>query len=295
MPYHLKIWLPYVFVLLLSGQEIHAQTRSSLLWEIFGKGLKHSSYLYGTIHSFDSRAFGFAKIAESRISLCDAFGMEINMENMQGANIFGMMKYLTMRGDTTLKMLITDAQYKKLDKYFRDSMGIALGTFNKMKPLFISGLLESKEMSQDSANFLDEYLMKKAEDKDKEIIGIETIEEQVKALDLIPLKEQAAMLMDMVDPDSSKKEQIEIDLVDIYALGNLDSIYSYYKKQDLSNTFNVALITDRNHRMADRIDSIMHQKRLFTAIGAMHLPGEEGVINLLRKKGYRVVAVTKDQ
>ena len=93
--------------------------------------------------------------------------------------------------------------------------------------------------------------------------------------------------------DTTKKEDSLEDLVDIYARGDLDAIYSFYKKEDLSNTFNAALITDRNHRMADRIDSIMQKISLFTAVGALHLPGDEGVINLLRKKGYVLTPVWK--
>jgi uncharacterized protein YbaP (TraB family) len=149
-------------------------------------------------------------------------------------------------------------------------------------------------LSEDSSDFLDEYLMKKAKNGKKEIIGIETIEEQVKALDLIPLREQAKMVLEMIEPDTTKPEGSIDDLVDIYARGDLDAIYMFYKKEDLSNTFNAALITDRNRRMADRIDSIMKKKTLFTAVGALHLPGDEGVINLLRKKGYTLTPIWKE-
>jgi uncharacterized protein YbaP (TraB family) len=270
-----------------------AHPKSSLLWEISGNGLKKPSYLYGTVHSFDERAFRFAKLAESKITQCDAFGMEINLDNLGDVDIFGMMKYVTMPGDTTLDMLMTSEQYAKLDKFVSDSMHIALAMFKTIKPMFLMGMQEGMSMSQDSTDFLDEYLMKKAQSRKKEIIGIETIEEQIKALDLIPLKEQAKMMLDAIEPDTSRKEESIDDLVDIYARGDLDAIYSFYQKEDLSNAFNAALITDRNRRMADRIDSIIHKKTLFTAVGALHLPGDEGVINLLKKKGYTLTPVWK--
>jgi uncharacterized protein len=118
------------------------------------------------------------------------------------------------------------------------------------------------------------------------LIGIETIAEQLHAVDLIPLKEQAHMLLEeTVKPDSGGMDMN--DLLDVYKSGNLDSLYSMYRKGELSNEFNKALITDRNHRMADRIDSIAHTKSIFVAIGALHLPGPEGVLNLLRGKGYQ--------
>ena len=287
-----KVWFALVIILFV-GLASFAHPQSSLLWEISGNGLKSPSYLYGTVHSSDSRAFHFAKLAESYIAKCDAFGMEINMNTMGDVNIFSMMKYLIMPGDTTLQMLMTASQYEKLDKFVTDSMHFSLAMFNTIKPMFLLGMQESMSMSEDSNDFLDQYLMNKALDRKKEIIGIETIEEQIKALDLIPLKEQAKMILEIIEPDTTKKEDSSEDLVDIYARGDLDAIYSFYKKEDLSNIFNAALITDRNHRMADRLDSIMKKKRLFTAVGALHLPGEEGVINLLRKKGYILTPIWK--
>jgi len=101
---------------------LSAHPKSSLLWKISGNGLQKPSYLYGTVHAFDKRAFNFVKIAESDIATCDAFGMEINMENIGGMDIFGMMKYITMPGDTTLSMLMTAEQYAKLDKFVTDSL-----------------------------------------------------------------------------------------------------------------------------------------------------------------------------
>jgi len=275
-------------------ETLSAHPKSSLLWKISGNGLRSPSYLYGTVHSFDNRAFKFAKLAEFHIAQCDAFGMEINMENLGNIDIFGMMKYITMPGDTTLRMLMKPDEYAKLDSFVRDSLHLSLAMFDKIKPMFLMGMEEEMSMSQDSSEFLDMYLMKKAQENHKEIIGIETIEEQIKALDLIPLKEQAKMILEMVEPDTTKEENSTDDLVDIYARGALEALYSFYKKEDLSNIFNAALITDRNHRMASRIDSIMQKKSLFTAVGALHLPGDEGVINLLRKKGYTVTPIWKD-
>jgi len=288
-----RIWFLAAILFSINSSSF-AHPKSSLLWEISGNGLKKSSYLYGTVHSFDQRAFRFEKFAESYIAQCDAFGMEINMDNLGDMDIFGMMKYLTMPGDTTLDMLLSAKQYAKLDTYVSDSMHLSLAMFKTIKPMFLMGMQEGMTLSEDSSDFLDEYLMKKAKNGKKEIIGIETIEEQVKALDLIPLREQAKMVLEMIEPDTTKPEGSIDDLVDIYARGDLDAIYMFYKKEDLSNTFNAALITDRNRRMADRIDSIMKKKTLFTAVGALHLPGDEGVINLLRKKGYTLTPIWKE-
>ena len=131
----------YLFaaMLFISCSTTFAHPKSSLLWEISGNGLKKPSYLYGTVHSFDERAFRFEKLAESYIVKCNAFGMEINMDNLGDIDIFGMMKYLTMSGDTTLDMLLSAKQYAQLDKFVTDSMHLSLAMFGKIKPMFLMG------------------------------------------------------------------------------------------------------------------------------------------------------------
>jgi uncharacterized protein YbaP (TraB family) len=276
------------FVFLLTGL-LNAQPKTSLLWKISGNGLKTPSYIYGTIHSFDKRAFTFDKLVTPYIKKCDAFGMEIKLDEV---NPFSLLGQLTMPGDTTLKMLVADSDYKKFESLVRDSFHIELAMFSQIKPMFLMGLMETNEVASDYDDFLDEYLMKKAKSAGKECIGIETVEEQLHAIDLVPLKEQAKMLVDeTLHPDTTDLGLD--DLLDIYKRGDLDSLYSYYKAGELSNEFNKALVTDRNHRMADRIDSIAHKKSIFVAVGALHLPGNEGVLNLLRKKGYEVGPVNQ--
>lgn len=274
------------FVILFASA-LHAQPRTSLLWKISGNGLKHPSYIYGTIHSYDKRAFTFDKLVSSYIKKCDVFGMEIKLDELDPFSLIGQ---LQMPGDTTLGMLVADSDYKKLELVIRDSFHFELAMFSQIKPMFLMGLIETQQTDSDFADFLDEYLMKKAKTANKELIGIETVEEQLHAIDLVPLKEQAKMLIDeTLRPDSSELDLG--DLLDVYAKGDLDSLYGYYKHGELSNTFNKALVIDRNHRMAERIDSIAHRKSIFVAVGALHLPGEEGVLNLLRKRGYEIMPV----
>ena len=163
----IRVFARTTLILGLLGTTLLAHPKSSLLWKIFGNGLKAPSYLYGTVHSFDKRAFGFAKLAGSYIGKCESFGMEINMENLGDVNIFSMMKYLTMPGDTTLEMLMTPEQYAKLGKFVSDSMHLALAMFDRIKPMFLLGMQEGMSMSEDSSVFLDQYLMNKAKEAEK--------------------------------------------------------------------------------------------------------------------------------
>ncbi len=286
------IFFLFVFALAipLSGHTISRQSKTtSLLWKISGKHLKKPCYLYGTVHSYDKRAFRFKSLIVPYIKQCEAFGMEIKLDELDPFSLLGK---LQMRGDTTLRMLITPENYGKLEQLMRDSFSVELSMFSSVKPMFLMGLMQTTGDESDYSDFLDEFLMKRAKESHKELIGIETVAEQLNAIDIIPLQEQAKMLLDETLYPDTTAEPLE-DLLDIYKNGDLDSLYSFYNRGELSNTFNKALILDRNHRMADRIDSIAQLKTIFVAVGALHLPGSEGVINLLRQKGYEVTPIWK--
>lgn len=279
-----------VLALLCSAVSLYAQRQTSLLWKISGNGLRQPSYIYGTVHSYDKRAFVFRDLVDSYMRTCSAFGMEIKLDDFDPFSLLGQIQ---MPGDTTLQMLVGDSAFHVLETVMRDSFSIELSMFSRMKPMFLVGLMQMPTGDGDQySTFLDEYLMDNAKKADQELIGIETIAEQLHAVDLVPLKEQARMLLEETTSNDSSGMQLD-DLLNVYQTGNLDSLYSMYQKGELSNEFNKALILDRNHRMADRIDSIAHAKSIFVAVGALHLPGPEGVLNLLRGKGYEVTPIWK--
>lgn len=281
-------------VFLCLGCAIRARQFPSLLWEISGNELAHPSYLYGTVHSFDSSAFRFLPVVAPKIAASDVFAMEMLLE-AERQNFMELLQYVVMPGDTSLSMLLGSAEYERLSRYLTDSLDIPMMLLGNVKPFFIIGMMMGQSMTNaDAARFLDDSLAQIATLAGKKVIGIETMQEQLGSIDRIPLHEQARMLMEEVDSAISSSSTNEMnELIDTYASGSLDSLYALYKDKELSNSFQRALVTDRNHRMANRIAERLAGKnlRMFVAIGALHLPGEEGVINLLRKKGYSVTPI----
>jgi uncharacterized protein YbaP (TraB family) len=86
-------------------------------------------------------------------------------------------------------------------------------------------------------------------------------------------------------------EDVMQEMVRHYLAQNLDSLLLLNDKDPMPEKFYKALITDRNRRMANRIADFTAKQQVFIAVGALHLPGEKGVIELLRKKGFLVEAV----
>ena len=256
----------------------------SLLWKITGKGLKEPSYLYGTIHIQDKRAFEFDDTVLTILKSCKAYAMELNPENINPEEL---KKFMIMK-KYTLKDLLSSEEYNKLDKYLKEKTGSGVFIFNKTKPFFIQSQLMQMSMQKDMDKALDLYFLNLAKENNMEILGIEKLKEQLEAVDKISLKEQAKMLMESLNDTSNAKFE---KLLNAYRLADLNKLSELMKDTSLPQNFEEAFLIKRNKRMAKRISKFIKKQSTFNAIGAAHLPGEKGVINLLRKKGYKVEAI----
>jgi uncharacterized protein YbaP (TraB family) len=124
----------------------------------------------------------------------------------------------------------------------------------------------------------------------KKVIGIETVAEQLAALNTLSYKEQADMLIQEVDSFQVNKNS-GTEVLKYYLTQDLDSLSATDGDAQKSDKFYKALVVDRNERMANRIAEFIKKQSTFIAIGALHLPGNLGVINRLRKKGFTVEPV----
>jgi len=157
---------------------------------------------------------------------------------------------------------------------------------NRIKPMFTATLISTRNANMDHALPLDSYLMEKGQKMGKEMIGIETAQEQMEAINRIPNEEQAQMLIEMLK---------DLDAADL----EMDKMIKAYEKQDLNtilemttgmggDTFEDELLVKRNNNMAERIDTMIKKRSTFAAVGTAHLIGKTGLITQMRELGYTV-------
>ena len=268
----------------------------SLLWKISGNGLKESSFLYGTMHTSDARVFAFGDSVMPSFASAKAFAMELDPDKAMN---MGVIAKLMMGKGYSLKKMIPEEDYKTLDSIVQHEIGLSVAMFDNVAPVFTMTILEASglALNDSSANgntdVLDMYFYKRAKkpslgkEKKKKIIGIETVDEQLEALNSLNYQEQADLLVKEIHSFLENKTE-GIDLVKFYLDQNLDSLATNDVDAQMPAKFYKALVTDRNIRMANRIGVFVKEQSSFIAIGALHLPKEEGVISLLRKKGFTV-------
>ena len=273
--------------------------KKGLLWQVSKKDTK-TSYLYGTMHVSNEKVIRLSDMALDELGQCQVMAGELVMKQEE---LMSMMMHIFMK-DTTLEMLLSPEQYKVVHKKLEDKMGMMAGMLEKMKPVFVSALFheqgdEGNKEGKKSNPFgmggakkppLDMYLQEVAKEKGKEVVGLETIEEQLAAFNTITLKEQATMLYETIVSENQEDGKSMEAMLDLYYRQEIDSLYILTNKS-LSKASNTKLLIERNTTMADRMEKIMKEKSVFTAIGAAHLAGNTGLIELLRKRGYTVTVI----
>lgn len=126
---------------------------------------------------------------------------------------------------------------------------------------------------------------------EKKIQGLETAEFQAGLFDSIPYEQQARDLVNYIDSSEYYKKNTK-ELVETYRRQDLEKIDELTRSSDAGMTnYLDLLLYQRNRKWADSLDRLLPAKSLLIAVGAAHLPGDQGLINLLKKKGFEVTPV----
>ncbi|MEM6964323.1 MAG: TraB/GumN family protein [Bacteroidota bacterium] len=273
----------------------YAAKENALLWKVTGNELQTPSYVFGTIHMIGKDDFFLTDDMRKAFGETDKVVFEINMEEMNDMSIlFKLMGKITMEGGKSLKDLVSAEDYKLVEKHFND-MGLPLMFLEKIKPLFLStfasgDMAPGDFQSGDLKSYEMEFMEMAQKDK-KEMGGLETIEFQLSMFDSIPYEAQAEMLVDAIKGSGEGEDQFK-QMVEMYKRQDIPNLYKMIEGDTEGVAeFEDLLLVGRNKNWIPIMAEMMKGKSTFFAVGAGHLGGENGVIALLRKKGYQVTAV----
>jgi len=259
---------------------------NTLLWKVSGNGLKKPSFLFGTFHLLCKDDIHLSDQLKKAMKLSDKIYMEMDMDDP--STMLGGMLYMNMKNDKTLESLYTPEEYKRLSNYFSDTLKMPVMLLQKAKPYFLVALLYPRMMDCASPAGVEEELMKIAKEDKKEIKGLETIQFQASVFDSIPYEWQAKELLQNIDSFSVYKNEFET-MLKFYKNQQLDSIKSLMGKSESGEKkYDDLLLNNRNKNWVKKLKEITKNESVFVAVGTGHLVGEKGLINLLRKEGYKV-------
>jgi uncharacterized protein YbaP (TraB family) len=259
---------------------------TSMLWKMEGEGIQ-TSFIFGTFHLIPQSDFELSEALKESFSQCEQVVMELDMDdpNLQKES----MQYMMMSNGKGLGDYLSQQQYKSLDSLLDDYSGMGLKFFEQMKPLVLSTFMLVGLMDEEMASY-EKSLMEMAKESNVEILGLETVKEQMNAMDNIPIEEQVEELMLFVSSQDSLK-RIFNEMIRLYKKPDMDSLVvlfnDYYDEPDFMDN----LLYQRNENWKTRIPSMCAKKATFFAVGAGHLGGEQGIIQLLREQGYTLTPV----
>ncbi len=257
-----------------------------LLWELSKPGIE-PAYLFGTIHSEDPEVLQLPQPVQQAIDRCNTVVLEMLLD--AEAMMYSSTAMLMMDG-RMLSDIIGKPLFRQTASAIR-SRGIQELVLERMKPWAAAVILSMP--ASETGLVLDMMLYQSALEQGKSVHGLETVEEQLNVFEALSEKDQVLLLQDAVE-NFPELDALHAELLEAYKQRDLAGLMALGEAamqagdQQLADEFQQHLVVDRNHRMLDRMQVYLRQGEVFIAVGALHLPGEEGLLKLLEQQGFTV-------
>ena len=278
--------LKHRFSILISFIVLLSSANAQLLYRISGNGLKQDSYLFGTIHTMPKEDFEMPKKVMEALKSSEAIAMEIDM-NMSMSEQIEMAKMTLIPNGETLKNYMSDSAYIKLKSYCMDTLAWKESKFDKyahMKPFFFSSVVLQEKIGKQKSFEME--FQKLAKKYDKPLMGLETVMYQMETIDRISIKDQIQFM-----DDFSNMSEFDV-MFDLYLKEDISALYTLISSEtDMLPEFNHWFLEVRNANWIPVIEKQISTEATFIAVGAGHLGGTNGVLELLKKQGYTVTGI----
>ena len=300
----MKRKVTFVLLLMITAATASAQ----LLYRISGKGLKAPSYIIGTYHlasaSFADSIPGLKAAIDASSQVCG----EVDMSDMMSPDNMKRMQVAMMLPEgKTLKPLLSEDEMKRFNAVMRGLLGVDMTNasvaqqLGRLTPIALNTqftllMFLKKHPGFDEQNQLDGYFQKVAKEKGKTVIGLETIDFQIRMLyENMNLERQKELLMCLVDNMDFNEKMVD-DIVNAYKAQNIKAMQKAMDTKLHNNCDNTPeedanLIYNRNINWYTKMPTIMQEKPTLFVVGAGHLVGGKGLLTLFKNGGYTVEGV----
>lgn len=254
----------------------------TFLWKLTYPAIASPSYLLGTMHVRDDRAFLMQRTIQDCIDACGIYAAESNINELRRQQNFS---YLNLANRMHIPDLFEPHQFEKLHRIIDKAFGIGNMLFSNKKPILIAYAIDQIILDGPQAMALDDFLWSYGILRQKELTGVEPGSMQRRVILQIPLEQQVKQLLSISKNVSAHRKNVN-KMADLYAGGRLRQVYLSTKRG--LGDMRRFMLYERNIRMAKRIFELMNTNSSFCAIGAAHLPGKYGVLRYLKKEGVQL-------
>ena len=290
---------------LIMALAFYGSANAQLLYKISGNGLKSPSYIVGTYH------LAPASFADEIAGMSDAFAAveqvygEVDMLSAQSSQM-AMVQAMMLPEGKYVSDMFSEEEMERINAYVRGAMGMDLNhpmlrdQLGRMRPSVLAMQLGLLEFMKITPNFnpndlIDNYFQMEARKRGLAVGGFESVEFQMELLygDSTDEEEREALLKLLDDKEALLAEMKA--MTEAYFSFDMKCIHELTIRSveigDMSPEEFREMITDRNHNWVEVMPEIMAAKSTLFVVGAGHLPGDDGVLELLKAQGYKVKAV----
>lgn len=281
-----------VTLMLVGSLQMQAQ-KSPLLWKIQNPETKAVSYLFGTYHLVGSDYLNDHEAVKEAYENANVVVVEtvIDTTALFAVAMKGMML------DNSLENLVDSTDYYLLKTELEPVLGMPIEQLSNFKPIMLSTMYtvaKAQDTTPESFDYagtpIDLYFAENGKKTGKEIVSLETAMEQADILfNGQSLEDQAKALVENIRAE--KEDNLSGDVLDAYMSGDLDALWKLNEEWDESLGEMTILLDERNKKWIPKLKPVLDKGGAFIAVGALHLPGEVGVLELLKEEGYKVKPV----
>lgn len=269
---------------------------AQLLWKVSATGSETPSYIFGTHHIAPPSVLDSIPGLADALDRADIVYGEMLVSDLSSSQTV-IRLHAAAPADSTIITLFSPAQLDSINTVIKKYIGAGADVrmMNAMKPALLSTLIATMQAIKIMPGFkpenqIDIIVHERADEAGKELRGLETVEEQAAMLLGEPISIQAAKLMEIVRHDDEAVENAR-EIADAYLAGDLEALRRLIESdKDSMGSTAETLIYRRNEKWAETLAPQIGGKALFIAVGAGHLPGERGLLELLRQRGLDVRA-----
>ena len=277
--------------------------QASVFYKITGNGIEKPSYILGTHHLAPLSFLDSIPAIKEAMESCDIEVGEIDMTVSPMAIAFATQKYMIAPSDSTLSRLLPTDEYLDLAKKFESispAPGLTLQSLDMLRPMALTAAVTVGIMAREIPEFdndaqLDSHIQGIFKESGRKIIPLESAEQQAELLyTFVPISEQVEDLRNLLN-NPEECVLLSKELNEAYFAGDIEKLYALSLQEDGNPAFTDALVRKRNINWVDKIPAIIESYPTFIAVGALHLPGPDGIISLLSQKGYTLTPVLTEK
>jgi uncharacterized protein len=257
--------------------------KEGLLWKITGNGLEHPSYIFGTLHIICPEEFMVFAGTVEMLDQSEQLVLELDLSDP--SLLLGIQMGMFMKDNAELRNIVTEEEMELIESFFTDSLSMDINFLARIQPFFLSTMLYPHMLKCFPKSY-EQFFLDQAKEREMGVIALETLEEQLYVFEALTYREQADLFIEILTEYNEKRRELR-EMLDLYLAADLQGLNKIFEDTSFENEeFNRRVLPDRNHRWIGRMEEIMTEKPTFFALGAGHLPGDEGILQLLVDRGY---------